>query len=142
MSPALSRSDRADRLDRVAGFLVLAVGVLALGTAVYLRFLRPPMLPEDVRFTGVRADELPPQFAQWLTIVFHTWGGFVAGFGILLVTVGVHLLTPAPRVLRGGVALALVVAFGGFLASNLELGSDFLPGGRGRDRPRARARGA
>jgi hypothetical protein len=30
-------------------------------------------------------------------------------------------------VLRGGIALALVVAFGRFLASNIALRSDFLP---------------
>ena len=117
----------ATRPDRLAGILVLVTGILALGIATYFLFLRPPMLPEDSRFTGVSAGALPPRLAAWLTIVFRTWGGFVAGFGIVLVAVGVYLLTSAPRVLRGGVAVALVVAFGRFLASNIELGSDFLP---------------
>jgi len=117
----------ATRPDRIAGILVLVVGILTLGIAAYFLFLRPPMLPEDARFTGVPAGALPPRLGAWLTIVFRTWGGFVAGFGIVLVAIGAYLLTAAPRVLRGGVALALVVAFGRFLLSNIELGSDFLP---------------
>jgi hypothetical protein len=117
----------APRPDRVAGILVLVVGILTLGIATYFLFLRPPLLPEDARFTGIRAGELPPRLATWLTIVFRTWGGFVAGFGIVLVAIGAYLLSAAPQVLRGGVALALIVAFGRFLLSNIELRSDFLP---------------
>jgi hypothetical protein len=106
---------------------VVVVGALTLGIATYFLFLRPPMLPEDARFTGVPADALPPRLAAWLTIVFRTWGAFIAGFGIVLVAIGAYLLTAAPRVLRGGVALALIFAFGRFLLSNIELRSDFMP---------------
>jgi hypothetical protein len=113
--------------DRIAAILVLVVGVLTLGIATYFLFLRPPMLPEDAGFTGIPAGALPPRLAAWLSIVFRTWGGFVAGFGIVLVAIGTYLLTAATRVLRGGVALALVIAFARFLLSNIELKSDFLP---------------
>ncbi len=65
--------------------------------------------------------------ADWLAIVFRTWGGFVAGFAILLISLGAHLSTSNARVLRWGAALAVIVAFGRFLASNIALGSDFLP---------------
>jgi hypothetical protein len=115
------------RPDRVTGLLLLLAGVLTLGIAAYFSFFRPPMLPEDARFTGVPAGALPPRLAAWLTIVFRTWGGFVAGFGIVLVAIAAYLMTGAPRVLRGGAALALVVVFGRFLLSNIELRSDFLP---------------
>jgi hypothetical protein len=117
----------ATRPERVASVLVLIVGVLTLGIAIYFLFVRPPMLPEDVRFTGVSESELPPPFAAWLTIVFRTWGGFVAGLGIMLIAIGAYLLVPRRRMLQGGIALAIVVAFGRFLLSNIELRSDFLP---------------
>jgi hypothetical protein len=72
-----ARTPPPSRRDRMAGLLLLAVGVLTVGVAAYFLFLRPPMLPEDIRFTGVSADTLPPQLGDWLTIVFHTLGGFV-----------------------------------------------------------------
>ena len=44
------------RRDKVAGGLLLALGVLTLGTAIYFLAIRPPMLPEDTHFTGVAVD--------------------------------------------------------------------------------------
>lgn len=127
MTTTIMPATSPKRRERVAAVLLIVVGVLTLGVATYFLFLRPAMLPEDSRFTGVAADTLPPRLADWLTIVFHTLGGFVAGFGIVLLAIGGYLLTGAPGVLRGGVALALVVAFGRFLVSNIVLRSDFLP---------------
>jgi hypothetical protein len=72
---------------RIAGVLLVILGVLTLGTGAYFLFLRPAVLPEDLRFTGVDPKLLDPRMITWLGIVFRTWGGFVAGFGILL-TVG------------------------------------------------------
>lgn len=115
------------RRDKVAGGLLLALGLLTLGTAIYFLAVRPPMLPEDARFTGVEADAVPPRLADWLSIVFHTWGGFMAGFGILIVGVAGYMMTLRPAFLRWGAAVAVVVAFGRFLASNIALRSDFLP---------------
>ncbi len=126
-SPTTSAFTPAAPRDRVAGGLLLAIGVLTLGTAIYFLFMRPPMLPEDARFTATTLDALSPRSGDWLTIIFHTMGGFIAGFGIVLAAIGVYLLTGAPRILRGGAALALVVAFGRFLFSNILLRSDFLP---------------
>lgn len=115
------------RRDKLAGGLLLALGVLTLGMAIYFLAMRPPMLPEDQRFTGVAVDGLPPGMAAWLSIVFRTWGGFMAGFGILILGVAGYLLTLRSGYLRWGAALAVVVAFGRFLASNIILGSEFLP---------------
>jgi hypothetical protein len=113
---------------RTGFLLLLDVGSLRPSRlAPFAVTVRPPMLPEDARFTGVSESELPPQFVAWLTIVFRTWGGFVAGFGIMLVAIGAYLRFSKRRVLQGGIALAIVVAFGRFLLSNIELRSDFLP---------------
>jgi hypothetical protein len=121
--------DPADELrrDKVAGGLLLVLGLLTLGTAIYFLTLRPPMLPEDGRFTGIAPDAVPPRMADWLSIVFHTWGGFMAGFGILMLGVAGYMMTLRPAFLRWGTAVAIFVAFGRFLASNIALRSDFLP---------------
>lgn len=112
--------------DGIAGLLLLALGVLTLGMGLYFLFVRPAMLPEDVFFTGMEPSLLKPKMLEWLGIVFRTWGGFLVSFGILVLSMGAYMLTAAPASLRIGVALALPVAFGQFLASNIRLHSDYL----------------
>jgi hypothetical protein len=115
------------RRARIAGVLLVILGVLTLGTGTYFLFLRPPLLPEDLRFTGIDPKLLDPRMITWLGIVFRTGGGFVTGFGILLSAVGWNLLSARVSALRWGASAAILVAFGHFLASNLVLHSDHLP---------------
>lgn len=76
------------RKDLLGGALTTALGVFTLGIGVYFLFLRPSLLPEDIRHTGIDAATLPVAFVDWLGIVFSTWGGFIAGFGIVLLGIG------------------------------------------------------
>ena len=57
---------------RIAGVLLVILGVLTLGTGSYFLFLRPPLLPEDLRFTGVDPKLLHPRMITWLGIVFRS----------------------------------------------------------------------
>lgn len=114
------------RLERATSLLLLALGLLTLGTGVHFLFFRPAMLPEDVRFTGMEPGLLRPEMLQWLRIVFQTWGGFLAGFGILIVSVASYLLTSRIAILKAGTSVAVLVAFGRFLASNVLINSDFI----------------
>jgi hypothetical protein len=126
--PASTEEPRNElQRDMLAGGLLLVLGVMTLGTAIYFLALRPPILPEDARFTGVAAEAVPPRMAEWLSIVFHTWGGFMAGFALLLLGIAGYWMTLRSAFLRWGTALAVLVAFGRFLASNIVLRSDFLP---------------
>lgn len=74
--------------NRLTGGLVTILGVLALGTGVYFLGIRPTLLPEDIRFTGMDGTTLPQPFIDWLGIVFRTWGGFITGFGIVIIGIG------------------------------------------------------
>lgn len=112
-----------DRL--VAGVLAL-VGTSTLGIGLHFLFLRPAMLPEDVRFTAVTAAELPARMSEWLGIVFRTWGGFMAGFGLVLIGIAAYLFTARRAFLYWGTAIGVVGAFGRFLLSNIVLRSDYL----------------
>jgi hypothetical protein len=112
--------------ERIGAILLLALGILTLGLGAYFSFFRPALLPEDLRFTGADPGLLDPRMVAWLGIVFRTWGGFLAGFGILLAAVGGNLLSARQGVLRWGAAAAVLVAFGRFLFSNLQLRSDYL----------------
>ncbi len=108
---------------RAAVVLTVLLGVLTMVTGVYFAVLRPPVLPEDIRLTGVSPDLLPPAFLQWLSIVFRTWGGFTIGFGILLVSTGMFLSKGNRRWLRAGLGASALISFGPFLASNVQIQS-------------------
>lgn len=84
------------------------------------------MLPEDQRLTGVELASLPAAFTGWLSIVFRTWAGFMIAFGVLLAAIGGYLRAGNSRWIHGGVASSVIVAFGFFLASNIQIKSDFL----------------
>ena len=92
---------------RIGGILLLILGLLTLGTGVYFLFLRPALLPEDVRFTGADPRLIDPRMATWLGIVFRTWGGFMAGFGILLSAVAGTMVSARLGFLRWGAADAI-----------------------------------
>ena len=115
-----------DRPQKLAGALTSILGLLTLGTGAYFAAIRPAMLPEDERLTGVNVESLPPAFTGWLSIVFRTWAGFTIAFGLLLIALGFFLRTNDSRWIRGGVATSVLIAFGSFLASNVQIGSDFL----------------
>ncbi|GAA1740543.1 hypothetical protein [Microcella frigidaquae] len=114
------------RKDMLSGVLTTVLGALALGVGGYFLFLRPTLLPEDIRHTGIDPTTLPPAFLDWLGIVFATWGGFIAGFGILLLGIGITLLSRRTLWLYLGTAAGVLVAFGRFVLSNILIGSDFL----------------
>ena len=115
-----------DRRDALSGILLLVLGLLTMGTAVFFLVLRPALLPEDIRHTGIDPGTVPPAFLEWLGTVFRTWGGFIAGFGVLLLGIGGFLLSGRARCLYWATAIGAVVAFGRFLFSNILLDSDFL----------------
>lgn len=115
-----------DRRDALSGILLLVLGLLTMGTAVFFLVLRPALLPEDIRHSGIDPGTLPPAFLEWLGTVFRTWGGFIAGFGVLLLGIGGFLLSGRARCLYWATAIGAVVAFGRFLFSNILLDSDFL----------------
>ena len=112
--------------SQLAARLLVGVGLLTVGTGLFLMVLRPPLLPEDIRFARLDPSAVPPGLLGWLEIVFRTWGGFVLGFGVILTGCGAFLATGHLAWLRYGLALALVVSFGRFLLSNWMLRSDFL----------------
>jgi hypothetical protein len=108
--------------------MLVACGAWLVGLGFYFIVLRPPLLPEDVRFLGTTIDSLRsslPGLERWLSKVFTVMGGFMAGAGVLTVFIA---RTAIPFRMRG---TGLVVAFTGVLtvalmsAANFVLQSDF-----------------
>ena len=114
--------------SHVSIWLLIACGAWLLGLGLYFMVMRPPLLPEDLRFMGttlaqIRSDV--PGLERWLERVFTVLGGFMAGAGVLTVFVAIVVM---PKRLKG---TAWVIAFSGVLtvglmsATNFALHSDF-----------------
>lgn len=96
----------------------------------YFVALRPPLLPEDLRFLGTSAGAFvagQPRLAPWLNLVFAVLGGQMAALGLMLVPVAARLMREDAIARR---ELALVGAAGALAAGlmsavNFALGSDF-----------------
>lgn len=109
--------------------IALAIaGILLVGTGLYFIVLRPPLLPEDMRYMGVvgaQLDMIKPRLAAWLTYVFWVLGGYVLATGVLTITLAAtsfrqHSFTAALGAMIGGAASIGWMAFVNFI-----IGSDF-----------------
>ena len=109
-------------------WLIAACGVWLVGLGLYFIFLRPPLLPEDVRYIGSNLQALQaaaPHLADWLGKVLTVMGGFMAGTGMLIAFFAWTVMATRPRWTT--LVLVFVGAFTLVLMSavNFALHSDF-----------------
>jgi len=116
------------RRHGVAEWLMGACGAWLVGLGLFFAFVRPPLLPEDLRYMGIDGPTLQaiaPGLLRWLGKVFTVMGGFMAGAGLLVGYLSWQVMPSRPR------GAALVLALNGALtlvlmsAVNFELHSDF-----------------
>ena len=108
--------------------LLILAGITLIGAGLYFLVLRPPLLPEDVRYMGLGQAELAavrPRLEAWLTHVFRVMGGYVLATGVLLVTLAAtsfrkHQWGAALGALIGGAA-----SIGWMAVVNFMIDSDF-----------------
>lgn len=116
------------RARQVSVWMLMACGLWLVALGLYFAFLRPTLLPEDLRFMSsslaqVRVDV--PGLEAWLQHVFTVMGGFMAGSGVLTVFVA---RVAMPLRLRG---TSWTIALSGLLtvvlmsATNFALHSDY-----------------
>ena len=95
--------------------------VLALGDAIlialglYFVFLRPPLLPEDLRFMGISMTQLQastPGLPIWLRRVFWVLGGYMLVTGLLTIYLAVTVFRVRARGAAGAVAFAGLASVG------------------------------
>ena len=106
------------------GRLLALCGIWLLGLGLYFIFIRPPMLPEDLRFVG-GAEALGSAHEAlhtWLKHVFIVMGGFMLGCGTLTLALIGALNSRRVRVALWLVGLSTV---GLMSAINFAIDSDF-----------------
>lgn len=103
-------------------------GLILIGMGLYFVFLRPALLPEDVRFMGAAAAQVQgalPGLTPWLQRVFGVMGGFMVATGLLTV----HVAVTTFRDTRPGAAMIVAVSglasIGGMAVTNFAIHSDF-----------------
>jgi hypothetical protein len=108
--------------------------VLALGGAIlmalglYFVFLRPPLLPEDLRYMGTSLSQLQatlPGLLTWLHRVFWVLGGYMFAAGLLTVYAALTVFRSRAKGAAVVVAVAGLASIGWMAAVNFIIGSDF-----------------
>jgi hypothetical protein len=73
---------------RLSSILLVLFGAALMLMGLYFALLRPPLLPEDLRYLGAsqaQLDSIAPQLPAWLKQVFRVMGGYVAATGVLTI---------------------------------------------------------
>ena len=107
--------------------LVLAGGCL-IAVGIYFILLRPPLLPEDIRYIGFAArefDHLRPRLESWLTQVFRVLGGYVLATGALTVTLAATAFRTRQKGAAAGVLIGGAASIGVMAVVNVMIDSDF-----------------
>ena len=103
-------------------------GMIIAGIGLYFIVLRPPLLPEDVRYMNLSAAELEafgPRLAMWLTQVFRVLGGYALATGVLLVALALTAFRARQPVAVAGAVVAGASSIGLMSVVNFTIGSDF-----------------
>jgi hypothetical protein len=112
----------------LSSILLAAAGATLVIAGLYFMVVRPPLLPEDVRYMALPAaqfDLLKPRLEPWLAHVFQVMGGYVLATGVLTITLAAtsfraHDWAAALGALIGGAA-----SIGWMAAVNFVIDSDF-----------------
>ncbi len=103
-------------------------GLLLAGMGLYFIFIRPPLLPEDLRYMSSALQNVNdniPGLANWLQKVFWVMGSYIFTTGLLTVFIS---FTSFRKRLPGAfiiVALAGISSIGSMTVVNFMIGSDF-----------------
>lgn len=112
----------------LSSLLLAGAGILLIGVGTYFLFLRPPLLPEDIRYMSLTPAELQsigPRLTSWLTLVFRVMGGYVAATGILALTLALTSFRDHRAVAAVGAVIAGGLSIGFMAAVNFMIHSDF-----------------
>ncbi|UVC17923.1 hypothetical protein IHQ72_13020 [Mesorhizobium onobrychidis] len=103
-------------------------GMIIAGIGLYFIALRPPLLPEDVRYMNLSAAELEafgPRLAMWLTQVFRVLGGYALATGVLLIALALTAFRTRHPVALAGALVGGASSIGLMSVANFTIGSDF-----------------
>ena len=111
-----------------SSIVLIMAGVTLIGVGVYFIVLRPPLLPEDVRYMALPAaqlDILRPRLELWLTHVFRVMGGYILATGVLAVTLAATSFRAHQKGAAIGALIGGAASIGWMAVVNFLIDSDF-----------------
>jgi hypothetical protein len=111
-----------------SSILTMAFGCLLVLAGFYFLFLRPALLPEDLRYIGVVQPQLEasaPQLALWLKHVFWVMGGYVTATGLLTAALAATALRERNPIAAIGLFAGGFASIGLMVLVNFIIDSDF-----------------
>ena len=112
----------------LSSILLTLNGVVLMLLGLYFVFIRPSLLPEDIRFMGTTLDNIRatlPGLLLWLRRVFWVMGGFMFASGLLILYVAQTSFTNHTLQARLIVTLAALSSIGWMAIVNFLIDSNF-----------------
>ena len=103
-------------------------GVILMGMGLYFAFLRPPLLPEDLRYMVASLAQIHtamPGLGPWLARVFSVLGGYMFATGLLTFYVAVTGFRTGRFGVLSVVAVSGLASIGWMAITNFVIDSDF-----------------
>ena len=103
-------------------------GLVLMGMGAYFAFLRPPLLPEDVRYVGASLAQMQgaiPGFLPWVTRIFGVLGGYMFATGLLTAYLAATSFRDGKPLAIAVVAISGSASIGWMAVTNFLIDSDF-----------------
>ena len=116
------------RLKPYSASLLALAGVILMVVGFYFIFLRPPLLPEDLRYIGTTLSDTNnniPDLSSWLKKVFWVMGSYIFTTGLLTTYIAISSFRTRMRGALGIATIAGFTSIGFMTVVNFIIGSDF-----------------
>ena len=103
-------------------------GLLIAAMGIYFIFVRPALLPEDLRYMKTNLPVMHdsgPDLSTWLQKVFWVMGGYIFTTGLLIIFISFTSFRNRLPGVFGIVSLAGISSIGSMTVVNFMIGSDF-----------------
>lgn len=120
--------DQSDKKWTLSATLLAGAGASLVLVGLYFLFLRPALLPEDVRFMAISAEQMAsvgPKLEAWLSLVFDVMGGYVVATGILTMTLAATAFRAHHKAAGVGALVGGSASIGLMAVINFSIDSDF-----------------
>lgn len=112
----------------ISSILLAAAGSTLVIMGLYFILVRPPLLPEDVRYMALpvaHIDAVKPALEPWLSHVFQVMGGYVLATGVLTITLAATAFRAHNWAAAAGALIGGAASIGWMAYVNFVINSDF-----------------